>query len=119
MDIFCKIIANEIPSKTIYEDDIVKVILDVNPQNTGHTLILPKKHFKDLHDIEIDTLTHIMKIAKKIITLLEERLTPDSVVLIQNNGKAEEIKHYHLHLIPNYDKDPKFELDKVYEILTK
>ena len=44
MDIFCKIINGEIPSKTIYEDDIVLVILDVNPRSNGHSLVIPKKH---------------------------------------------------------------------------
>lgn len=119
MDIFCKIMNGEIPSRTLYEDEIVKVILDIDPQGTGHSLIIPKKHFVDLHDIELDTLTHIMKIAKTIIKLLEEKLNPDSVILVQNNGKEEVVKHYHLHLIPKYDNDPKLELDKVYEILTK
>ena len=47
MDVFCKIINNEIPSYTIYEDEIVKVFLDVNPNHTGHTLIVPKKHYQD------------------------------------------------------------------------
>lgn len=119
MDIFCKIINGEIPSKTLYEDEIVKVILDVSPKHTGHTLILPKKHYLDLHDIDIEVLTHIMEVAKKIATLLEEKLNPHSVVLLQNNGKEQEVKHYHLHLIPVYDKDPQTDLEKVFEILTK
>lgn len=119
MDIFCKIINKEIPSKTIYEDEIVKVILDIEPQSTGHTLIIPKKHFQDLHDIEIDTLTHIMKTAKKIATLLEEKLKTKSIILIQNNGEAEEVKHYHLHLVPEYHQDPKYTIDEVYKILVE
>ena len=65
--IFCKIIKGDIPSYTIYEDDIVKVFLDVNPMSPGHMLIIPKKHFENLDDIDIDTLTHINKIAKKCI----------------------------------------------------
>ena len=50
MDVFCKIINNEIPSYTIYEDEMVKVFLDVNPNHTGHTLIVPKKHYQDFFD---------------------------------------------------------------------
>ena len=64
--IFCKIIDGSIPSKTIYEDEIVKVFLDINPLNPGHTLIIPKKHFKDFDDIDLETLNHIMKVAKEI-----------------------------------------------------
>jgi histidine triad (HIT) family protein len=119
MDIFCKIIKNEIPSKTLYEDEIVKVILDVSPQHPGHTLIIPKKHYLDLHDIDLEVLTHIMKTAKSISSLLEDKLNPHSIVLTQNNGQEEVVKHYHLHLVPMYDKDPDLTIDKVYEILTK
>jgi hypothetical protein len=62
MDIFCKIINNEIPSYTIYEDEIVKVFLDVNPNHIGHTLIVPKKHYQDFFDIDkrIDTTYEIV-----------------------------------------------------------
>ena len=72
--IFCKIIKGDIPSYTIYEDDIVKVFLDVNPMSPGHMLIIPKKHFENLDDIDIDTLTHINEIAKKMHILLKEKL---------------------------------------------
>ena len=57
--IFCKIVNEEIPSYTLYEDEIVKVFLDVNPDVNGHTLIVPKKHYQDLFDIDNDTLMHI------------------------------------------------------------
>lgn len=108
--LFCKIINGEISSYTLYEDDIVKVMLDAFPDNPGHTLIIPKKHFLDLDDIDINVLTHIMETAKRIKILLESKLHPNSIVLMQNNGEAEKIKHFHLHLIPKYDK--KLDLDK-------
>lgn len=117
--IFCKIGNNDIPSKTIFEDDIVKVFLDINPISKGHTLIIPKKHHKDLDDIDIDTLNHIMRIAKDIKKLIDERLKPDGIKLVQNNGNIQEVKHYHLHIIPNYIKETNMSLDEVYEILTK
>lgn len=117
--IFCKIIDKKIPSKILYEDEVVMVYLDINPMHTGHTLIIPKTHYKDLDDIEEKTLNHIMKIAKKIKLLLEEKLSADGVQLIQNNGNIQEVKHYHLHLIPNYEEEKELDLDKVYEILTK
>jgi histidine triad (HIT) family protein len=119
MDIFCKIINQEIPSKTLYEDETVKVILDVSPKHPGHTLIIPKNHYLDLHDIDIDVLTHIMETAKSISKLLEKKLNPHSIVLVQNNGQEEEVKHYHLHLIPIYNKDPNLNTDEIYNILTK
>ena len=67
--IFCKIIKGDIPSYTIYEDDIVKVFLDVNPMSPGHMLIIPKKHFENLDDIDIDTLTHINAVSYTHLTL--------------------------------------------------
>ena len=55
--IFCKIVKGEIPSYTIYEDEIVKCFLDINPLSTGHTLIVPKKHFRDAFDIDAWIIT--------------------------------------------------------------
>jgi len=117
MDIFCKIINNEIPSYTIYEDEIVKVFLDVNPMHTGHTLIIPKKHYENFFDIDSETLIHIQKIAKNISELLKERLNYDGITFTQNNGLGQEVKHYHLHLIPRYNKEEKLSLEEVYNKL--
>ena len=116
--IFCKIANNEIPSKVIYEDDIVKAYLDINPIATGHTLIIPKKHFENLDDIDLETISHIMKTAKEIKKLLEEKLGAKGIKLVQNNGVFQDVKHYHLHIIPD-SSVPKKELDEVYELLTK
>ena len=115
--IFCKIIENQIPSYTIYEDDIVKCFLDINPDSNGHTLIIPKKHYTDLNDIDNEVLNHIMKISRKLKTLLEEKLKIDGLTLIQNNGLVQDVKHYHLHLKPFYKE--KQEIQNVEEIFTK
>ena len=118
--IFCKIINGDIPSYTIYEDEIVKCFLDVNPESNGHTLIIPKKHYTALKDIPVETLSHIMEVAKKMETLLEEKLHYDGLRLVQNNGFIQEVKHYHLHLIPMYkNKNEKLEIKEIYEKITK
>ena len=104
--IFCKIVRGDIPSYTLYEDDIVKVFLDVNPNVNGHTLIVPKEHYKDLFDIPNDILIHIMEVAKKMDSLFREKLDSKGLTLIQNNGIAQEVKHYHLHLLPKYNMIP-------------
>ena len=103
--IFCKIINNEIPSYSLYEDDIVKVFLDINPSTNGHCLIIPKKHYTNIDDIEIDTLNHINKIAKDMYSLLKEKLSCDGLTISQNNDYGQEVKHYHMHLTPRYKKD--------------
>lgn len=117
--IFCKIINGEIPSYTIYEDDIVKVFLDINPDSNGHLLIIPRKHILDLDEMDEKTLAHMMKIAKKMKQLLQEKLNIDGLTLIQNNGAIQDVKHFHLHLKPYYiskqtKKDPK----EIFEILS-
>lgn len=115
--LFCKIAKGANPSYTIFEDDKVKVMLDAFPNSTGHTLIIPKKHYLDLDDIPVDLLSHIMEIAKQIKPLLETKLNPHSVVLVQNNGEEQKIKHYHLHLIPKYNVRPNMNVEEVYKLL--
>lgn len=103
--IFCKIIKGEIPSMTIYEDDVVKVFLDINPTTNGDTLIVPKKHIENMLDLDDKTLSHIHKISKEIYNVLREKLNIDGLTLVQNNFYGQEIKHYHVHLIPRYKND--------------
>ena len=57
--LFCKIIKGDIPSKTVYEDDLVKVFLDINPSTNGDMLVVPKKHFENIYDIDDNLLLHI------------------------------------------------------------
>ena len=103
--IFCKIINNNIPSYKVYEDDKVLAFLDVNPVSYGHTLIIPKKHILDYEEIDLETLNHINQIGKELYIKLKEKLSPASIQLVQNNGKIQEVKHYHLHLIPYYNEE--------------
>lgn len=113
--IFCKIARKEIPAKIIYEDDVIISYLDISPDSNGHTLIIPKKHFTDIMDIDDQTLIHIMQVARKIKTLLEEKLNIDGLTFIQNNGDVQEIKHYHLHLKPFYkQKQEIVPIDEIY-----
>lgn len=116
--IFCKIIKGDIPSYTLYEDEIVKVFLDIKPDSNGHILIIPKRHILDLNEADDTTLSHIMNIAKKYRLILEEKLGADGLTLIQNNGMIQDIKHFHLHLKPYYkEKQPLKEVSEIYNIL--
>jgi len=103
--IFCKIIKGEIPSYTIYEDEVVKVFLDINPVTNGHALVIPKKHFKDFEEIDLDTLAHMDKVAKELFPKLKEVLGCSGITRVQNNGLGQDVKHYHMHLIPRYEND--------------
>jgi len=116
--IFCKIVNGSIPSYTIYEDDIVRVFLDIHPHVNGHMLIIPKKHYVDILDIDGEVLNYIYKvIAPKMYKLLQTRLNADGLSIGQNNGTAEDVKHYHVHLIPRYKRD--FKLADVKDIYEK
>lgn len=116
--IFCKIIDKEIPSYTVYEDDIVKVFLDINPDVNGHLLIIPKKHYLGLKEIDDVTLSHIMKIAREMEEKLITKLNIDGLTLIQNNGSVQEVKHYHLHLKPHYNQKQELKpVEEIYNLL--
>lgn len=115
--IFCKIVNGDIPCMKVYEDDVCLAYLDINPDSDGHTLIIPKKHYKDIYDIPSDTLSHIYETAKKIMNILEEKLGCNGFTLVQNNGNIQEVKHYHLHIKPYYDNKKSIELIKHNELI--
>lgn len=102
--IFCKIIAGEIPSATIYEDEDFKVILDISPAAKGHALILPKQHYANLYELPDELCGKVMKLAKKLATHMTNKLNCDGFNLVQNNGEVagQTVFHFHLHLIPRY-----------------
>lgn len=100
--IFCKIANGELPSKTLYEDDVVMVIMDASPIRDGHTLIIPKKHFTDFMELDEDTTKHIFTVAKRMTKVLMEKLNANSVTLLINYGDDQKVKHYHLHLLPDF-----------------
>lgn len=116
--LFCKIIKKEFPSFIIYEDNKIIVFLDIKPQTNGHMLIIPKKHYLDISDIDDSVLYHINKISKEMHQLLVNKLKIDGLTIVQNNGCAQEVKHYHLHLIPKYNNHLSLTLEEVYQLLT-
>ena len=116
--IFCKIIKGDIPSYTIYEDEIVKVILDINPVSNGHMLIIPKTHYEDLTKIPDELLIHINDVVKEIMPTLMAKMKAKSFSTRVNYGESQAIKHYHMHLLPNCHMKPvTIKQDEAYEIL--
>lgn len=104
--IFCKIIAGEIPSRTIYEDNDFKVILDASPASKGHALILPKDHCANIYEIDEELLAKAAKLAKKLTIHMTEQLHCDGFNIVQNNGElaGQTVFHFHIHLIPRYQE---------------
>ena len=105
--IFCKIANGEIPSKTVYEDDDFRVILDLGPASKGHALILPKDHYNDLYELTDDLTGKAFILAKKISILLKKKLNCEGLNLVQNNGRTagQTVFHFHIHIIPRYNDD--------------
>ena len=91
MDVFCKIIAGEIPSIEVYSDELVVSIMDANPSSPGHLLIIPKKHYTTILDMDDEINNKIQETARMLI---------------------KKIKHYHMHLLPVYEKEKKPELSQ-------
>lgn len=105
--IFCKIAQGEIPSKTIYEDERFRVILDLGPAARGHALILPREHAANLYELPDETAAAAFVLAKRIAGKLRDRLKCDGLNLMQNNGEVagQTVNHFHLHVIPRYEGD--------------
>lgn len=105
--IFCKIANGEIPSKTLYEDEEFRVILNLGPATKGHALILPKSHFKNLYELPEEMAGKVMKLAKKMAAVMTEKLDCDGFNLVQNNNEVagQTVFHFHMHLIPRYEND--------------
>ena len=107
--IFCRIIKGEIPSYTIYENDEYKVILDAGPVSRGHALILPKDHYADFYEIPEEKAVGALRLAKKLMVKMTEKLNCDGFNIVQNNKEAadQSVPHYHMHLIPRYKDSQK------------
>jgi len=105
--IFCKLANGEIPARTIYEDELFRVILDASPATRGHALILPKEHYGDLFDLGEKEKTALMEVAQKVALKMKEKLNFDGFNLVQNNGQlaGQTVFHFHLHLIPRYKNE--------------
>lgn len=105
--IFCKIANGKIPSKTLYEDDNFRVILDISPASKGHAIILPKRHAANIYELQEDDASKIFVVAKKAAAAMEKVLKCDGMNILQNNGETagQSVFHLHVHLIPRYKDD--------------
>jgi len=105
--LFCKIIEGAAPCHRIYEDEHFVAILDIYPVNFGHTLLIPKQHFRNILDAPEDIGEKTYPVAQKIAKGIKEALKCDGLNIIQNVEEAggQEIFHSHLHIIPRYKDD--------------
>lgn len=107
MCIFCKIIANEIPSSKVYEDENVLAILDLSQTTKGHTIVMPKKHYANILEIPEDELAYLIQKVQEIAKNLINKLNAKGFNIIVNTNEAagQSVMHLHIHIIPRYDEN--------------
>lgn len=109
--IFCKIIKGEIPSYTVYEDDVVKAFLDISQVTPGHTLMVPKKHVQDIFAYDDELAQAVFARLPKVARAIKAS-NPNikGMNILNNNGKVayQSVFHSHIHLIPRYDSEDGF-----------
>ncbi|MCI1288057.1 MAG: HIT family protein [[Lactobacillus] timonensis] len=111
--IFCKIVRGEIPSYTVYEDDVVKAFLDISQNTPGHTLVVPKKHVKDIFAYDDDLAAAVFSRLPKIARAIKK--SDPRIVgmnILNNNGKVayQSVFHSHIHLVPRYSAADQFSI---------
>lgn len=107
MCIFCKIVSGELPSLKVYEDDYVLAFLDISPINHGHTVVIPKKHFEIMEDIDDICLAKIMRVVKKVGKAIKEGMDIEGYNVGLNNDPVagRVVPHLHFHIIPRNKTD--------------
>ncbi|MEK7465677.1 MAG: HIT family protein [Patescibacteria group bacterium] len=105
--LFCKIIAKQIPSEVIYENDASVAVLDAAPRAPGHTMVLPKVHAESILDLPDTVVEPVFAAVKKVTAILQKALAPDGFTIGINQGRAagQAIDHLHIHVIPRWGSD--------------
>jgi histidine triad (HIT) family protein len=106
--LFCRIVAGEIPSTRVDEDERTVAFMDINPATRGHALVVPREHSTDLHEIGAEDLAACAAMAKRVAARARDRLGADGVNLLNSCGQAawQTVFHFHVHVIPRYANDP-------------
>ena len=101
-NIFAKILRGELPAHKVYEDDKTFAFLDIMPQATGHTLVIPKASARNIRDIAPDDLANLIKVTQKIAKTAMAVFAADGVNVFQFNEPAagQTVFHLHFHVIP-------------------
>ncbi len=105
--LFCKIIAGEIPCFKLFENDETLALMDINPANEGHALVIPKEHSRDVYTVSDAAIAATVATAKKIAAAVDKTLNLDGLTLLQCNGPAaaQSVFHFHMHVLPRREGD--------------
>ncbi|WP_319507692.1 HIT family protein [uncultured Methanolobus sp.] len=116
--LFCKIVAGEIPSHKVYEDDFVYAFLDIFPCSEGHTIVLPKKHFGRFTDMEEGDAASLFASVNKVAKTVEKTLGLEGMNIGINNGEiaGQTVPHVHVHIIPRRVGDGEGNMHTIVEL---
>ncbi len=105
--VFCKIVAGEIPSEVLYQNQQVVAILDINTIHFGHALVVPRIHFRDFLELDPACYSDLLKAARVVSAALVEELGLEGFNIFSNNGRiaGQSVFHFHLHITPRYKDD--------------
>lgn len=110
--IFCKIAQKNVPGKIIYEDDVCLAFLDLSQTTDGHTLVIPKKHYENILEVDDEILSHLMIVTKNLANKIIKKLNAKGVNILTNANEiaGQTVMHFHIHIIPRYNLDDKIEI---------
>lgn len=126
--VFCGIIAGDVPSGIVYQDDVVLAFMDINPVNSGHVLVVPRQHAPYLADMDEETGAHLFRVTMRIAQAIRSSgVKCEGINLFLADGEAafQDVFHTHMHVFPRFKGDafkidadwsihpPRFELDDV------
>jgi histidine triad (HIT) family protein len=106
--LFCKIVAGELPATIVDEDERTIAFMDINPATRGHALVVPRRHARDLLEVDDEDLQATFLAARRLAARAVERLGAAGVNLLNSSGRAawQTVFHFHVHVIPRYENDP-------------
>lgn len=104
--IFMKIVRREVPADIVYEDDDTLAFLDIHPNAPGHTLVIPKKPFRNIFDIDQESFAAVMETVRKIAPAVRDAVGASGVHINSNHEPeaGQEVLHLHMHIIPRHDR---------------
>ncbi|PKK92931.1 MAG: diadenosine tetraphosphate hydrolase [Tenericutes bacterium HGW-Tenericutes-6] len=105
--IFEKIIAREIPAHIVYEDEKTIAFLDISQATKGHTLVVPKKAYPNIYEMDTNILKEVIAVTQKIAVAVKDAFHASGVNILSNNDEiaGQTVFHFHFHVIPRYAKD--------------
>ena len=105
--IFCSIIAGRAPATVVYQDEHTLAFMDINPATSGHVLVVPRRHARDIFDVSEEDAQHVMRTVVRVARAIDRALEPDGVNLIQASRRAafQSVYHFHMHIVPRWFGD--------------